>query len=225
MDDIRRFLRNPPRFMRNNHVRYCGVYPEGAGGTHKFVLLRIGASHARRRRVLFGMDLDKTDAGEFQIRIATNGNYPYGAELLGTFDAVWSGYAPRAAVRCALVGWGADIMLTPELTGCTVVCAPQPNGGAYFSHYNLRYLHDDRTLMARDAIHQAAIDYPGSEHGVLPKEAYEARRKWRGSRARATVIGWRQGGAWTFWTQYVEEHDGKFHIRDVQQLRPGARYG
>lgn len=225
MADLQDFLNNPPKFMRNNHVRYCGVYPQQAGVSHAFVLLRV-AGAARRKRLFLGMDTGKTDAGVFEIRVATGGNISPGAVNLGTFNAIWSGYQARAAVRCDLTPQGDGIMLTPELTGCTVVCAPQPSGDAAFSHYNLRDPNDDsRTMDAAGVLAYASADYQGSDYGVLPKEAYYAKAPGAGSRPRATVIGWRSGGQWTFWTQYVEEKGGVFQIRDVQQLCPGTRFG
>jgi hypothetical protein len=229
MTDLANFLSNPPRFMRNNHVRYCGQSPPRGGESYEFALLRIGAAGARKQRVFLGLSLGKADAGVFEIRLASGGNVAGKGEHLGTFRAVWSGYQAGGTARCALVGWGEDIMLTPELTGCSVVCAPQPNGGAYFSHYNLRDpANNARKMDVAGMEAQALTDYPSNTHGVLSKETYYAKAKAGapGAKfARATVIGWRTGGEWTFWTQYVEEKSGAFQKRDVQQLRPGTRFG
>lgn len=226
MAELQDFLSNPPKFMRNNHVRYCGVYPPHPGVSCSFVLLRVGNGAARKKRVFLGMELGKADAGVFEIRIAVGGNISSAAQNLGNFNAIWSGYKAKGAFRCDLTDQGDDIMLTPELTGCTVVCAPRPNGGAAFSHYNMRDPADDnRTMDAAGVLDQAAKDYAGDEYGVLPKEAYYVKAPGADSRPRATVIGWRTGGEWTFWTQYVEEKNGVFQIRDVQRLRPGTRFG
>lgn len=139
MDHLHDFLTHPPRFMRRHHVRYGGVHPPGTGRSHDFVLLRMPDQQARRRRRFLGLDLGETAAGVFEIRMDTHGNHFDDAQVIGRFSAVWSGYGARAVACCVLLGRGDRIMLCPDLTGCAIACAPQAGGGAYFSHYVLRY--------------------------------------------------------------------------------------
>jgi len=225
MNELRAFLADPPAFLRQNHVRFRGACSLAPGATGSFLLLRVDGRRARTGRLFLGMAVGRRDAGVYEIRYAQSHNIPDRDENLGAFDAVWSGYQSEAAVQCALDGQGADIMLTPELTGCTVASTSGPDGSARFSHYNLRDpAAPKRTMDAAGMRAHAALDFAGSPHALLTKEAYYGMAR-RGGPAQATVIGWRKGGAWSFWVQYVEQAGQVAKIRDVERMRPGTRFG
>lgn len=45
MADLQYFLSKPPKFIRNNHARYCGIYPQQAGASYQFVLAQAAADY------------------------------------------------------------------------------------------------------------------------------------------------------------------------------------
>jgi len=228
MSHLKEFLADPPQFMRRNHVIFKGMGPEMQGGNvHEFMLVESNNHPARRSIAALGMSLGKVDAGVFEIRACTTGHVPQQAQDSGDrFEAIWGGYQAGAKIRCDLGDKGPDLMLTPELTGCTVAFATQDNGSASFSHYNLMDpLMPRQTLPVSNMVAEAHVDFGyGSNVGVLSKEVYRNKVKHRGGAGRATVIGWRRKGEWTFWVQYIEVKGAVYQIRDVQQLRPGIRF-
>jgi hypothetical protein len=221
MDD---FLRNPPLFLRGNHVVFKGVGPEKAGGNvHDFYLIPVTRTAARHRNTFLGIGTVKAGAGAFEIRYAGSSNLPdlSGAER---FQAVWGGYEAGGKVECRLGAGGADIMLTPELTGCAIAWAAQPDGSARFSHYNLKQ--ETRTLDAPGMVGAAREDYRGVGNvGVMTKEHYHGKARHNRAMMHANVVGWRNGGQWEFWIQYVENKQDVQQIRGVEKLRPGSRIG
>lgn len=225
MNELTAFLADPPAFLRQNHVRFRGACGLAPGTIGSFLLMRVANRSARAGRVFLGVTVGRRDAGVYEIRYAQSHNIPDRDENLGAFDAVWSGYQSEAAVQCTLDGQGPDIMLTPELTGCTVVSSSAPDGSARFSHYNLRDpAQPTRTLEAAGMRAQAALDFAGSPHALLTKESYYGAAR-RGGTGQASVIGWRKDGGWSFWIQYVEQTDTVAKIRKVERLRPGTRFG
>lgn len=229
MTRLNEFLRDPPQFMRRHHVIFKGAGPEKQGGNvHDFLLVESTSHSARRTIAALGLSLTKADAGVFEIRACAAGYVPQQALDNGErFQAIWGGYQAGAKIQCALNADGPDLMLTPELTGCTIAFAAQNDGTARFSHYNLMDPQlPGQTLPVSNMVAEVHTDFGyGSEVGVLPKEVYRNKVKHRGGAARATVIGWRNKGQWTFWAQYIEVKGAVYQIRDVQQLRPGIRFG
>lgn len=243
MANLESFLNDPVRFMRSNHVAYAGESPSrDGGGVHEFILLNTGETGRARASVFLGMVLSKANAGVYEIRCKAKlrpGDWRL--DEGETFRAIWGGYVPGGKVECALDGAGdVDLMLTPELTGCTVAFASQPNGEARFSHYNLIGA-DKRTLTASGMVAVARRDYRGVGNvGVLTKEHYSSKSDagdrefdpkrgdiWEKHRSRpaASVIGWRVGGRWTFWAQYTCLKGSVHQILGVKQLTPGVKIG
>lgn len=239
------FINDPPAFMRRNLVTYVGIRPSLQGGAeHDFFLIDVGKAARTRSGVFLGMSINKADAGVYEIRYA--GALALDDERRGhgeEFRAVWGGFVPRGKVEVALGRAGAAIMLTPELTGCTVAFASPANGAARFSHYNLMD-GGGRTLDRAGMRSEAEADYSGVAHGLLTKEDYYAKssadmrepgqigavgqivnkllpRAHAGP--RASVIGWRRGDQWTFWVQYTDMKGAVHQILDVEQLQPGTQ--
>lgn len=225
------FLRDPPRFLRHNHVTYRGQYPDTqGGGEYDFILLPLENVTARTRGGVFlGKSLAKADAGVYEIRWRD-------APLLGAdrlargapFRAIWGGFVAGGKADVALDSNGPDLMLTPELTGCTIAHAAQRNGDARFSHYNM--MAGPRTLPGPAMVAAARSDYAGVGNlGVLTREHYHGKSTFETSKERtrpaANVIGWRKGGVWTFWVQYTDVKGTVSQILDVRQLTPGVKIG
>jgi hypothetical protein len=136
---LKEFLNDPPTFLRRHHLIFKGLGPEVQGGaTHDFLLIESHLHPARRRTAALGLSLHKATAGLFEVRARRGANLaPQALERGEVFQAVWGGYKAGTKISCALVANGPDLMLTPELTGCTIAFATQSNGTASFSHYNL----------------------------------------------------------------------------------------
>jgi hypothetical protein len=224
------FTRDPPAFLRHNYVVYSGVRPPQAGAEYEFVMLKLDQGARRRRGVFLGLSLDNADASVYEVRLAATYVQAYTkGEDSGRLRAVWGGFSAGAAVEAALGVTGAGIMLTPELSGCTVAFASQRDGSARFSHYNL--MAGTQTRNAPAMVAQARRDYAGvGNMGVVTKEHYRARgpfeRRDGDEPARgANVVGWRKDGRWTFWMQYTELKGGTRQIRNVRQMVPGAHVG
>lgn len=244
MANLASFLSDPVQFMRSNHVAFVGVSPaQQGGGVYEFILRDLGKAARARASVFLGVVLRKVDAGVFEIRYkgALDPGDPRLAEG-ETFRAIWSGYVPGGKAECVLDGAGdVDIMLTPELTGCTVAFASQPNGDARFSHYNLLGT-GRQTLRASGMVAEARSDYRGVGNlGVVTKEHYRGKSSagddqqfnpklghvWEQYRSRpaASVIGRRVGGRWGFWIQYTCCKGSVQQILAVKQLTPGIKIG
>lgn len=226
---LKEFLNDPPTFLRRHHLIFKGLGPEVQGGaTHDFLLIESHLHPARRRTAALGLSLHKATAGLFEVRARRGANLaPQALERGEVFQAAWGGYKAGTKISCALVANGPDLMLTPELTGCTIAFATQGNGTASFSHYNLMDPQlPGQTLPVSNMVAEAHADfgYAGNV-GVLSKEVYRGKIKHRGGAGRATVIGWRKNGEWTFWAQYIEVKGAVYQIRGVEQLRPGIRFG
>jgi hypothetical protein len=234
MRAVDEFLRDPPEFLRRNHVAYVGQAPSPAGGgVYEFILLPTLLTARRRAGVFLGKSIGKADAGVYEIRYT-------GASLLDAdrlsrgqrFDAIWSGFVAGGMVEVALDGAGPDIMLTPALSGCAVAFAAQPDGRARFSHYNIK--NGDQTLDAAGMEALARQHYAGARKpSLVTKEDYRKLNKYdentKHTGPTANVIGWRRNGQWTFWMQYVDVKTvaGKAmdikQILEVRQMRPGSR--
>lgn len=225
------FLDDPPAFLRTNYVRFRGACSLAPGAVGDFMLIDLnGRPPARGPRLVFGVEVGRTDARAFEIRQADAANVGYGSTEVGTFQAVWSGYQSGAAVRCTLGTAGPDIMLTQDLSGCTIVSSAAPSGPASFSHYNLLQPADParpagpRHTLGAEAMRSYAAGQHSGPHSVVTKEDYYDKAK-RGGAGRATAVGWRRDGTWEFWVQYVEEHDGVVRIREVSRMQAGTRFG
>ena len=165
-----------------------------------------------RRRSALGV---KVDAGSFMVcaAVPNNSKVPNGSPV---FSAVWSGYVPgeeRDATLPAVGGPG--IMLTPELTGCTVVASIENDGSARFSHYNLK--NGSKTLSTESMLEYAAIDYAGKDFSTLSKEEYYAAGV-HSTAVSVTVVGVRASGVWSSWAQFNERKDGRYSIREVRKI-------
>lgn len=229
MRAVEQFLANPPAFLRRNHVTFVGIMPP-ASGAYRFILLAVDAPARRRGAVFLGMSIGKADAGVYQIRYADARNQdPQRLSDGELFDATWSGFAAGGKAEARLDGAGPGIMLTPELTGCTVAFAAQRDGSARFSHYNIK--DGAQTLAAADIVGIARRDYrTAGDVGIYTKEHYRSRGTYEmpgGQRSRpaANVVGWRTDGRWTFWMQYTDLKGEKRQILSVRQLVPGVHFG
>lgn len=237
------FLNDPPAFLRRNLVRYVGARPSTQGGAeYRFLLIPLAKPGRRRSGVFLGMSINKANADAYEIRHAGS-LLPGDARGAGgqPFTAVWGGFVAGGKVQVDLKTTGADIMLTPELTGCAVAFASHVNG-ARFSHYNL--LEDTRTIDRAGMQKEAGADYGSAAHGLLTKEDYYdkssadmreegqigavgkivrklAPRSHAGP--RASVIGWRRGAHWSFWVQYTDMKGAAQQILGVEEIKPGRR--
>lgn len=228
MSPVQAFLSDPPAFLRRHYVVFKGFGPEVEGGVeHPFVMAESHKHSARRSVSVLGLSA-KIDGKVFELRACT----PLQGAVRTTdegerFNAIWSGYKAGQAIHCPLGGQGAELMLTPALTGCTIAYAAQSDGNAWFSHYNLKDPSaPTQTLPLNGMLMNVQADYGGDDAvGMMSKEHYREKVKHRGGAGLATVVGWRRQGQWTFWAQYIEVKGEVFQIRGVEQLSPGVRFG
>lgn len=205
------FANDPSTFLRTTIVRWAGGAPQDQQILNVAVL--DDGQGRRREPGFFG---SKVDADKLVLRHAFPGNMhvPAGTP---TFPAVWSGYVGGQARSAALpAAGGPDIMLTPELTGCAVVCRANADGSATFSHYNLMDEGANQTLdrATMNAIAQA--EYGGGQ-AVFAKEDYRALGK-RTQNVRVTVVAQRRLGTWEFWGQIREDKASGQQLRQVRRL-------
>lgn len=210
--DLNTFLNDPADFLKYNEVFWLGGAPKDQAIIDVMMLDYEGpGARIRTGSRAFGKGNLKRTVPQFVLKV----NDPsYGAPI---FQAHWSGYAAGLAKDAALANAGPNIMLTPELTGCTVVCAVAPNGSAQFSHYNLTKAGTAETLdMAGMQLHAAQTYGPG--HTTLSKEEYRAEGK-HSDVVKVTVIGVRDtGNRWSFWAQFRESKASGQQIRLVRKL-------
>ncbi len=224
---VKEFVPDPARFLEKNHLSYAGGVPSTTGGDKAwFGLVPIDRGcRARTGNVFLGMGNAKVDGACFEIRARKCNHWSLKNPGVEYFPAWWSGYKGGIAVHCNLPSSGGpNIMLTPALTGCTVVWVMHSDGSARFSHYNLK--NGKLTLPDNEMIAHAREDYGNDANmGSLSKGYYYGLAKHEqasgGKVARGTIIGWRQGGRWTFWGQFVENKNGVSQIRKVMQLPAG----
>lgn len=231
MSALSDFLNDPPGFLRSHYVRFRGACSLAPGASGRFVLVDLhGRTRVRVPRLVLGMDVGRVEGGAYEIRQADSTNIGVGDTAVGSFEAVWSGYQSGAAVRCTLGAGGPSLMLTQDLSGCTIVSSAAPSGPACFSHYNLLQAPDParpagpRSTLEGDAMRSYAAAQHAGPHAVVTKEDYYGKAR-RGGSGRATAVGWRTGGTWQFWVQYVEDNGDVVRIRDVSRMQPGTRFG
>jgi hypothetical protein len=223
------FTANPPAYMEQHHLRYRGGGPSTQGGTKaKFGLVPIDkACRYRTGSVFLGAGNKKEDGACEHVRWQGANHHELANPGVGYFDAWWSGYKGGLAIHCDLPSAGGpDIMLTPELTGCTVVWVVKGDGSARFSHYNLKDGGGKLTLDDTSMIARAREDYDDNANmGSLSKGYYYGLAKHEqpsgGYAATGSILGWRQGGRWSFWAQFIEDKNGVSQIRKVQELPAG----
>jgi len=205
------FANNPSAFLGTAIVRWAGGAPQDQQIIN--VAMLDDGQGRRREAGIFG---GKVDASKFMLRHAFAGN----AQVPGgspTFAAVWSGYVGGQARKANLpAAGGPDIMLTPELTGCAVVCRVNPDGSAQFSHYNLADEGANQTLDRATMNAIAEAEYGGGQN-VFAKEDYRALGK-RSQNVRVTVVGQRAPGGWQFWGQIREDKASGQQLRQVRRL-------
>lgn len=203
------FLNDPPTFLKKNAVWWRGSAPANQETIDVGIL-----DHNRTIRRKTSVLSRKVDGGNFVLRHATVGN-PNIAPGTPKFQAVWSGYAGSTAKSAHLpAAGGPDIMLTAQLTGCTVVCRPNGDGSADFSHYNL--VVGTSTLGQADMEAIAEAHFGGGQ-STLTKEEYRAVGK-HSQAVKVNVVGWRNNGAWGFWAQFMEVKGTTEQIREVRRL-------
>lgn len=202
------FAADPRSFMRTAIVRWAGGAPQDQANIT--VAMLDDAGTGRRRTSVLGR---KVDTEKFVLRQqAPGGAIPPGAP---TFPAVWSGYVGGQARTANLpAAGGPGIMLTPELTGCAVICRRNADGSAQFSHYNITEGAGtvDRATMA--AI--AHAEY-GAGETVFAKEDYRA-LGLHSEAVRVTVVGIRRPTGWEFWGQIREDKASGQQLREVRRL-------
>lgn len=243
MSAVDDFQRDPPQFLRRNHVTFRGEYPP-APGVHTFLLVPRTRPARARGGVFLGRSIGKADAELWEIRYNDASMLDRSLRAFSEpFEAHWSGFAANGMVTAALGHRGPDLMLTPELTGCAVAFSVTQDGHARFSHYNM--LEGGRTLRAPGMLAQARVDHPSGPLALLTKEHYHAQSSadmrdaseigalgrlakrilpaGEHRRAAANVVGWRRDGDWTFWAQYTDMKAAVAQVLDVRQLAPGKR--
>lgn len=211
------FCTAPNQFMRANSVRWRGFSPEDAQIIEVVLLDAAGQARIRTGSKFLGMGNAKASVPKFELRWANNPHNVI-APNPDRFSVQWSGYKAKQArgITLPAVG-GPDLMLTPELTGCTVACRSNPDGSADFIHYNLRDpVRDGDTLDDTGMTAVAQTDL-GVGSSILTKGDYRAVGKHTQS-VSVTVVGIRAHGAWTFWAQYREDKASGEQIRAVRQL-------
>ncbi|MCP4541291.1 MAG: hypothetical protein GY832_29520 [Chloroflexi bacterium] len=209
---VKQLVHHPGVFMKQNMVMFKGTAPENQEVIN--VAMLDAQKTGRRRSIRFHR---KVDANSYVLRHNQMDNYfiPKGSP---NFNAVWSGYKGGESRTAQLpsVG-GPDIMLTPMLSGCTVVCTMKNDGSAIFSHYNLKDHGSGQTLQG-DTMRAIAISHHGRNHSALTKEDYYSVGKHSES-VTVCVVGFRKSGRWEFWAQYSEYKGDQYHIRRVQRIR------
>lgn len=201
------FAADPRSFMRTAIVRFCGGAPQDQANIT--VAMETEGTTGRARS--WGR---KVDVSKFTLRDQQQGHALPGA---ATFPAVWSGYVggqARTATRPAAGGPG--IMLTPELTGCAVVCHHNADGSANFSHYNILAANNPQTEDRATMAAIARAEYGGGEV-VFAKEEYRALGK-HSQNIRVTVVGIRRASGWEFWAQVREDKPSGQQLREVRRL-------
>lgn len=212
--DMNAFVNDPATFLKKNVVWWRGGAPEDQANIQ--VAMLDSSNQARRATSVLGR---KVDGGNFELRNSKPGalNIPNGSPL---FAAVWSGYAGNMAKTASLPSEGGpNIMLTAQLTGCTVVAKVHADGSADFSHYNLKV--GANTLDEGDMNAIAEAHFGGGQ-STMTKETIRAKGK-HSDAVTANVVGVRKLGKWAFYVQMVESkavgNSGTtMQIREVRKL-------
>jgi hypothetical protein len=204
------FVDHPGEFLKKCIVEWKGGAPEDQTNIQAAML---DSDWGRRRTTVLHR---KVDATGYVLRHAFTGNsnVPEGS---ARFDAVWSGYKGGQSRTAHLSSFGGPgIMLTPQLSGCTVVCAFNQDGSAEFSHYNLKDEGAGGTL-DKQTMRAIAFAVHGRPVATLSREDYRALGK-HSDMVRVNVVGCRKGGRWEFWAQFTEEKNACWHIRQVRRI-------
>jgi len=215
---------SPGNFLKKNAVKWTGSYPADqqiitVALTESGPIAQTDIIGRRRTSIL----RRKVSTPFYYLVHVANGN-PYWEMARGsnppTFQVVWSGFQAGQAVQATLPAHGGPgIMLTPTLSGCSVVCVPNKDGtsSAKFSHYNLMDSRGERTLSSRRMQMKAYREYGSTKHRVLSKETYDKEAKHI-PECEVTVIGHRKGERWHFWAQYLEDKGTGMQIRRVHKI-------
>lgn len=215
------FLNAPGAFMQTNEVIWLGGGPED----QDVIVVRMAPmahEHARIRTGswFFGHGNRKKSVPKWSLRCVKgrNSGWTHSANLDPgvNIEAWWSGYKGGVGKVAELDNEGPDIMLTPDLTGCTVACRVYTDGSATFAHYNLKSS-PTTTLDKTGMVLQAQTDL-GMGVTTLSREDYRARAKHAGADVWVTVVGKRSSGRWSFWAQYREGKSSGHQIRYVEML-------
>lgn len=208
------FINDPATFLKKNVVWWRGGAPEDQANIQ--VAMLDSGTQVRRSTSVLGR---KVDGNNFELRYSQPGaiNIPQGSPI---FPAVWSGYAGNTAKNASLPSAGGpDIMLTAQLTGCTVVAKVHADGSADFSHYNLKVGNSTLDEADMNAIAEAHF---GGGQSTLTKESMRATGK-HSDAVTANVIGIRKAGRWAFYAQMVESKavgntGTTWQIREVRKI-------
>lgn len=220
MSACQEFCASPNTFLVHNEVYWRG----GAPTDQDLIMARMSLVDGEQARIrtgsrFLGFGNAKASVPVYELKCFKGTNWtPRGHLTEGeNFEAQWSGYKGGEARLAVLPATGGpSIMLTPQLTGCTIVCALQPDGGAIFAHYNLKDHGAPGTL--DDATMKAIAEAQfGTPDAVLSKGKYRTISK-RGGNLQVTVVGHRREGRWGFWAQYREDKVSGSQIRLVERL-------
>lgn len=201
------FVQNPVNFLKTNVVRYFGKrFPESSSSMN--FVLRDNPQYGRRR-----------NAAGFKVNASSIliSNDEVCFQGMPEFKAVWSGYIPghEQTVSLPAVG-GPNIMLTPQLDGCTIAVKLGDDGNTNFSHYN--YGHGGET-MDKATMVSVALNQHGGGVNTFSKEDYRAMAKGPSPiGVSVTVLGYRKNGVWGFWGQVLENKASGMQIREVRKL-------
>jgi len=217
---------DPAAFMRAYAVRWAGKGPDNQAPITAALIDGTGDSQARVRTgsKFLGVGNAKADAKSFILRDTNFPHWQIDDPATLTFPAVWSGYVAGQAANAVLPNaGGANIMLTPEFTGCAAVCHTNADGSATFSHYNLLKENGKETL---DIAQMRAAAEGTYDNGfiLMTKESQRGFAKVATNGVRSTVIGFRRHGFWEFWVQHreskpVDANTTRIQVRAVQRLQ------
>lgn len=224
-DQLNLLINDPAAFLRAYAVKWAGKGPANQGPITAALCDGTGESQARVRTgsKLVGLGNAKADVQTFILRDTNFPHWQIADAATLTFPAVWSGYVAGQAANAVLPNaGGANIMLTPEFTGCTAVCHTNADGSANFSHYNLLKENGKETL---DVAQMRAVADETYANGciLMTKESQRSYAKVATNGVRSTVIGFRRNGRWEFWVQHreskpVDSNTSSIQIRAVLQL-------
>jgi len=212
--NVNAFINDPAAFLKSNVVWWRGGAPKDQANIQAAML--DSATKVRRKTSTLGR---KVDGDNFELRLSKPGalNIPQGSPV---FAAVWSGYAGNTAKTASLPATGGpNIMLTAQLTGCTVVAKVNDDGSADFSHYNLKVGANTLDEADMNAIAEAHF---GGGQSTMTKETIRGVGK-HSQAVTANVVGVRKQGRWEFYVQMVESKavgssGTTWQIREVRKL-------
>lgn len=215
-----RFFAQPVHFLKHHPIR--APITNAPSGQQNFVMLEPESSSATRTKTVWkSTPWQRTETrntvgyeirGAGQLGGAANAlssqSLPWGAHFIRMDDGV-AQTAPHV-----LDGSGPNIMVTPELTGCSFVVEAVGPGQVQVAHVRPVGAHNHSTLPGA-----LQAQYPDAEvYGdVGGADNYDT-----GRNEVVTIVGVRRRDGWTIYAQRRRRYDGAA-VLGVRELYPNPR--